>query len=136
MTTKTIAKTAKNTNLKSTKATTTKATRKNAPVAKPTAKESKPAGKKLSQIETAIQILGKSKDPMNPILTIVPPKKGPKQQDVVWSDVTQGSRSSVCYVVTVCEVLPVRISVSLISLEASSKLPSIRGIWTCSVCTA
>ncbi len=48
-----------------TKATTTKPTKKNATVAKPTAKESKPAGKKLSQIEAAIQILGKSTDPMN-----------------------------------------------------------------------
>ena len=68
MTTKTIANTTKTVakpNVKATKAPTTKATKKRATVAKPTAKESKPAGKKLSQIEAAIQILGKSKDPMN-----------------------------------------------------------------------
>jgi hypothetical protein len=53
-----------------TKATTTKATKKNATVAKPAAKESKPAGKKLSQIEAAIQILGKSKEPLNCILMV------------------------------------------------------------------
>ena len=69
MKTKTIAKStktaAKKPNAKATKATTTKPTKKNATVAKPTAKESKPAGKKLSQIDAAIQILGKSKEPMN-----------------------------------------------------------------------
>ena len=68
MTTKTIANTTKTVakpNVKATKAPTTKATKKRATVAKPTAKESKPTGKKLSQIEAAIQILGKSKDPMN-----------------------------------------------------------------------
>ncbi len=60
--TKTVAK---KPNTKATKAPATKPTKKPATVAKPTAKESKPAGKKLSQIEAAIQILGKSKDPMN-----------------------------------------------------------------------
>ena len=68
MTTKTIAKPTKNVakpNAKATKATTTKPTKKNATVAKPAAKEANPAGKNLSQIEAAIQILGKSKNPMN-----------------------------------------------------------------------
>ena len=37
---------------------------------KPNAKESKPADKKLSQMEAAIQILGKSKDPMNCIAMV------------------------------------------------------------------
>ena len=37
---------------------------------KPAAKESKPATKKLSQIEAAIQILGKLKDPMNCIAMV------------------------------------------------------------------
>ena len=41
------------------------------PREKPTAKESKPASKKLSQIEAAIQILGKSKDTMNCIAMTV-----------------------------------------------------------------
>ncbi len=68
MTTKTISKqtqTVAAKNAKATKSPTTKATKKPATVAKPTANESKPAGKKLSQIEAAIQILGKSKVPMN-----------------------------------------------------------------------
>ena len=46
-TTKTVAK---KPNAKATKAPTTKSTKKHASVAKPTAKESKPASKKLSQI--------------------------------------------------------------------------------------
>ena len=66
---KKIAKKTKNVaekpNAKATSAPATKATKKSAIVAKPTAKESKPAGKKLSQMEAAIQILGKSKEPMN-----------------------------------------------------------------------
>ena len=65
-TTKTVAKS----NAKAAKAPTTKPTKKNATVAKPTAKESKLAGKKLSQIEAAIQILGKSKEPMNCIAMV------------------------------------------------------------------
>ncbi len=68
MKTKTIAKktnTVATKNAKATKATPTKPTEMTATVAKPTAKESKPAGKKLSQIEAAIQILGKSKESMN-----------------------------------------------------------------------
>ena len=52
-------------NAKATKAVATKPAKKNATVAKPAAKESNPAGKNLSQIEAAIQILGKSKNPMN-----------------------------------------------------------------------
>ena len=67
MTTKTVAK---KPNTKAAKATATKPAKKNATVAKPTAKESKPAGKKLSQIEAAIQILGKSKEPMNCIAMV------------------------------------------------------------------
>lgn len=74
MKTKTIAKAtktvAKKPNAKATKATTTKPAKKNATVAKPAATESKPAGKTLSQIEAAIQILGKSKDPMNCIAMV------------------------------------------------------------------
>jgi len=74
MKTKTIAKpnktVAKKSNAKATKATPTKPTKKNSTVAKPTAKESKPADKKRSQIEAAIQILGKSKDPMNCIAMV------------------------------------------------------------------
>ena len=52
MTTKTIAKKSKTgakSKAKSTKATTTKSTKKNATVAKPTAKESKTAGKKVDE---------------------------------------------------------------------------------------
>jgi hypothetical protein len=73
MTTKTATKTKRIAKATS-KATTTKATKKNATVAKPAAKESKPAkpakqteptDKKLSQIEAAIIILGKSKEAMN-----------------------------------------------------------------------
>ena len=64
MATKTATKTNRNGKAVS-KATLTKATKKNATVAKPTAKESKPVAKKLSQIDAAIQVLGKSKDPMN-----------------------------------------------------------------------
>ena len=67
MKTKTIAKStktvAKKTNAKAAKATTTKATKKNATV-------TKQAAKKLSQIEAAIQILGKSKNPMNCIAMV------------------------------------------------------------------
>ncbi len=74
MTTKTIAKptktVAKKPTAKATKAPGTKPTKKPATVANPTAKESKPTGKKLSQIEAAIQILGKSKDPMNRIAMV------------------------------------------------------------------
>ncbi|MEQ1828248.1 MAG: winged helix-turn-helix domain-containing protein [Pirellula sp.] len=66
MTTKTIVKTvAKKTKAKGTKATSTKATKKNATVAKPAAKKSKPATKKLSQIEAAVAVLTKAKQPMN-----------------------------------------------------------------------
>ena len=54
MQTKTVAK---KTNAKAPKAPATKATKKNATVAKPTAKDSKPASKKLSQIEAAIEAL-------------------------------------------------------------------------------
>jgi hypothetical protein len=56
---------------KATKAQTAKAATKNAPVAKCDAKESKPAkptessAKKISQIEAAIIVLGKSRDAMN-----------------------------------------------------------------------
>jgi hypothetical protein len=50
---------------KATKAQTAKAATKNAPVAKRDAKESKPDGKKISQIEAAIIVLGKSRDAMN-----------------------------------------------------------------------
>ncbi|HMO92750.1 MAG TPA: winged helix-turn-helix domain-containing protein, partial [Pirellulaceae bacterium] len=50
---------------KATKAQTAKAATKNTPVAKRDAKESKPDGKKISQIEAAIIVLGKSKDAMN-----------------------------------------------------------------------
>lgn len=64
MATKTATKTNRNAKAAS-KATTTKATKKNATVAKPIAKESKPADKKMSQIEAAIIVLGKSKDAMN-----------------------------------------------------------------------
>jgi hypothetical protein len=64
MTTKTATQTKRNAKATS-KATTTKATKKNATVAKPAAKKSKPADKKLSQIEAAIIILGKSKEAMN-----------------------------------------------------------------------
>jgi hypothetical protein len=73
MTTKTATKTKRNAKATS-KATTTKATKRNATVAKPAAKDLKPAkpakqtepaDKKLSQIEAAIIVLGKSKDAMN-----------------------------------------------------------------------
>ena len=61
MATKTATKTNRNAKAAS-KAITTKATKKNATVAKPTAKDSKPAEKKMSQIEAAgrctIQIKG------------------------------------------------------------------------------
>jgi hypothetical protein len=50
---------------KATKAQTAKAATKNAPGAKRDAKESKADGKKISQIEAAIIVLGKSKDGMN-----------------------------------------------------------------------
>ncbi|XZE21767.1 hypothetical protein SH449x_001672 [Pirellulaceae bacterium SH449] len=52
MATKTATKTNRNAKAAS-KATTTKAAKKNATVAKPAAKESKPADKKMSQIEAA-----------------------------------------------------------------------------------
>ena len=45
-------------------ATTTKVTKKNATVARPAAKESKPSNKKLSQIEAAVTVLAKSKEAM------------------------------------------------------------------------
>ena len=73
MKTKTIAKstnTVAKPNATATRAPATKPTKKNATVAMPTAKESKPAGKKLSQIEAAIQILDKSKEPMNCIAMV------------------------------------------------------------------
>jgi hypothetical protein len=50
---------------KTTKAPTTKIATKSAPVAKRAPKESTPEGKKISQIEAAIIVLGKSKDAMN-----------------------------------------------------------------------
>lgn len=64
MATKTATKTNRNAKAAS-KATTTKATKKNATVAKPAAKESKPADKKMSQIEAAVAVLAKAKQPMN-----------------------------------------------------------------------
>ena len=64
MATKTATKTNRNTKAAS-KATTTKATKKNATVAKPAAKESKPTNKKMSQIEAAVAVLAKTKEPMN-----------------------------------------------------------------------
>ena len=68
MTTKT--KTAKTTKTacdakKPTKAQTAKVATKNATVANPAAKESKTETKRMSQIEAAIVVLGKSKDAMN-----------------------------------------------------------------------
>jgi hypothetical protein len=50
---------------KATKANGTKPATKNATRAKRDAKESKPEAKKISQIEAAIMVLGKSKDAMN-----------------------------------------------------------------------
>ncbi|HMO16201.1 MAG TPA: winged helix-turn-helix domain-containing protein [Pirellulaceae bacterium] len=50
---------------KATKAQSAKPATKNATRAKHDAKESKPDGKKISQIEAAIIVLGKSKDAMN-----------------------------------------------------------------------
>jgi hypothetical protein len=50
---------------KTTKVPTTKIATKSAPVAKRAPKESTPEGKKISQIEAAIIVLGKSKDAMN-----------------------------------------------------------------------
>ncbi|MEI8213762.1 MAG: HTH domain-containing protein [Planctomycetota bacterium] len=64
MGTKSASKTNRNAKAAS-KATTTKATTKNATVAKPAAKESKPAEKKMSQIEAAVAVLAKAKQPMN-----------------------------------------------------------------------
>jgi hypothetical protein len=64
MATKTATKTNRNAKA-ATKATTTKATKKNATVAKPTANEAKPAEKKMSQIEAAVAVLAKTKEPMN-----------------------------------------------------------------------
>lgn len=64
MATKTATKTNRNAKASS-KATTTKATKKNATVAKPAAKEPKPAEKKMSQIEAAVAVLAKAKQPMN-----------------------------------------------------------------------
>jgi len=58
MATKTTTKTNRNAK-PAAKATTTKATKKNATVAKPAAKESKPANKKMSQIEAAVAVLRK-----------------------------------------------------------------------------
>ena len=62
--TNTATKTATKTNRKvkaAAKPTTTKAIKQNSPVAK----ESKPANKKMSQIEAAVTVLAKSKEPMN-----------------------------------------------------------------------
>jgi hypothetical protein len=64
MATKTANKTNRNAKPAS-KATTTKPTKKNATVAKPAAKESKPTEKKMSQIEAAVAVLAKTKEPMN-----------------------------------------------------------------------
>jgi hypothetical protein len=64
MATKTATKTSRNAKAAG-KATTTKATKKNATVVKPAAKESKPADKKMSQIEAAVAVLAKTKEPMN-----------------------------------------------------------------------
>ncbi len=70
MTTKTATKTKRIAKATS-KATTTKATKKTATGAKPAAKDLKPAkqtepaDKKLSQVEAAIIVLGKSKEAMN-----------------------------------------------------------------------
>jgi HB1, ASXL, restriction endonuclease HTH domain len=64
MATKTATKTSRNAKAATT-ATTTKATKKNATVAKPAAKESKPADKRMSQIEAAVAVLAKAKQPMN-----------------------------------------------------------------------
>lgn len=50
---------------KATKAQSAKPATKHAPVAKRDAQESKPDAKKISQIEAAIIVLGKSKDAMN-----------------------------------------------------------------------
>jgi hypothetical protein len=50
---------------KATKAQSAKPATKHAPVAKRDAKESKPDAMKISQIEAAIIVLGKSKDAMN-----------------------------------------------------------------------
>ena len=50
---------------KATKAQTAKPATKNAPVAKRAAKESKTEAKKISQIEAAIIVLGKSTEAMN-----------------------------------------------------------------------
>ena len=63
MATKTTTKTNRNVKAAA-KATTTKAIKKNATVAKPAAKESKPTNK-MSQIEAAVAVLAKSKEPMN-----------------------------------------------------------------------
>ncbi len=51
-------------------APTTKATKKNAAVAKPASEDSKPATKKMSQIEAAVAVLAKSKQPMNCIAMV------------------------------------------------------------------
>ena len=64
MATKTATKTNRNAKAAS-KATTTKATKKNATVAKTSAKESKPADKKMCQIEAEVAVLAKTKQPMN-----------------------------------------------------------------------
>ena len=69
MTTKTTTKNNRNTK-PAAKATTTKATKKNATVAKPAAKESKPENKKFIQIEAAVAVLAKSKEPMNCIAMV------------------------------------------------------------------
>ena len=64
MATKTATKTNRNARAAA-KTTTTKLSKKNSPVVKPAAKESKPADKKMSQIEAAAAALAKSKQPMN-----------------------------------------------------------------------
>ena len=69
MAAKTTTKTNRNVQA-STRAPTTKATKKNATVAKPAAKDPKPATKKLSQIEAAVAILANSKQPTNCIAMV------------------------------------------------------------------
>ena len=65
MATKTTA-TKTNRNAKATaKATTTKAIKRNATVANTAPKESKPTCNKMSQIEEAVAVLAKSKEPLN-----------------------------------------------------------------------
>ena len=69
MATKTSAKTNRNAK-PAAKVPTSQAIKKNASVAKLTLKESKPVIKKLSQIEAAVAVLVKSKQPMNCIAMV------------------------------------------------------------------